>query len=122
MMTLTVSGNLGSDAELRTIASGKQVLNFSVAGKNGRDKDSAPTWIRCAVWGARGAALANYLKKGTSVVVVGALSVREHNGKTHHDLDVHDVEMFGGKPSARQEPDDERWERPRKAASDDIPF
>lgn len=115
MLYATAIGNLGRDAELRTIPSGKQVLNFSVACKNGREKDST-IWVRCALWGARGEKIVQYLLKGVHVTCIGVLSTREYEGKTQHEMDVQEIVWTGG-------PKTERSETPRVIHDDpSIPF
>jgi single-strand DNA-binding protein len=106
----TISGNLGRDAELKTLGSGKTVCNFSVATKH----KEQTTWVRCALWGARGEKLSRYLLKGTKVAVAGELTTREHDGKTYLEIDVSGVDLMGGgAPKA---------EASEQATSDELPF
>lgn len=109
MIHSTCIGNLGRDAETKTVGSGKTVTNFSIATK-GRGKDAATVWVDCSLWGARGESLKQYLTKGSKVAVIGSLSTREHNGKTYLQVDVQEVELLGGGGA------------PAKAADDGIPF
>jgi single-strand DNA-binding protein len=106
----TCIGNLGADAETKTIPSGKIVTNFRMATR-GRDKDAAPTWLRAAIWGERGKKVAAYLTKGSKVAVSGTLTAREHEGKTYLEIDVSELELLGGKPEAKAADD-----------ADSIPF
>lgn len=99
MIYATVVGNLGGDAELRSV-NGKSVVNFNVAAKNGFKKDAPPAWVRVAVWGERAPGLAEYLKKGRPVTAIGQLSRREHEGKTYLELDAKEVALQGGKVEA----------------------
>lgn len=102
MIHATAIGNLGRDAELKHIPSGKAVLSFSVAAA-GRSKDQT-TWVRCSLWGARGEKLAQHLTKGSRVGVSGTLSTREHDGKTYVELDVQEIELLGGNRQDRPVP------------------
>ena len=95
MINATISGNLGRDAELKTVSGGKVLCKFSVASK-GRKKDDETEWVTCSLWGPRGQAIAGILTKGTRVVVVGSLRRHEHNGKTYLECDVQDVDFLGG--------------------------
>ena len=127
MIHSVVCGNLGKDAEIKTINGGKVVCNFSVAS-TGRDK--ATTWVGCALWGVRAEKVHKYLTKGTKVAVSGQLTTREHNGKTYLEIDVSELELMGG---GRRE-DEPRDEEPRRGArhqqsldsrgpsDDEIPF
>jgi len=94
MISITITGNVGRDAELRN-AGESQVLGIAVAAKSGRDKETI--WFDCAVWGRRGEALAPHLTKGSKVTVTGELTLREHNGKVYHKIRVHDIALQGGR-------------------------
>ena len=93
MITITASGRLGRDSEVKRIGDGT-VCNFAVAAESGRDKDT--TWFDCELWGRRGEVLAQYLLKGAQVTVVGEYSTREHNGKSYAKIRVHDIALQGG--------------------------
>lgn len=91
MIIVNVSGNIGQDAELKSLQNGDSVLSFSVASNSKIKDEKKTTWIRCSIWGKRGEALAQYLTKGTKVVAVGTLDVREYeanDGTTKTSLDV----------------------------------
>lgn len=99
-MNLTmISGTVGRDAELRHTQSQDAVLNFSVAVDNGKDKNGNKrdaTWFDCSVWGKRGEALQNYIRKGTKLTLVGRVSAREHNGKAYLQIAVNELTFQGG--------------------------
>jgi len=134
MISATVIGNLGRDAELKTIAGGRAVCNFSVASAGRAGNEKVTTWVRCAMWGARGEKVAQYLTKGTRVGVSGTLTTREHDGKTYLELDVHELELLGDRPKAQDEeprrsPGAGRRPPPRNGhdqdgsgGDDDLPF
>jgi single-strand DNA-binding protein len=75
MIRLQVIGNLGRDAEYKTLDSGRKVINFSVAHtekyKSGDEMKEKTTWIDCAWWTDNGERIMPYLKKGTQVYVEG---------------------------------------------------
>lgn len=100
MIYATVSGRLTKDAETKTIGQ-NTVCNFSVAS-NGKSPqgEKITSFVDCGLWGKRGASVAQYLKKGTAVTVVGRLSTREHNGKTYIRLDVSEVDLMGSRSGA----------------------
>jgi single-strand DNA-binding protein len=79
MNNITICGALGKDSELRSIPSGDQVLSFSVADSQGRDKPTI--WWNCQLWGKRAASLQQYLIKGQQVTVIGSVSEREWTDK-----------------------------------------
>jgi single-strand DNA-binding protein len=129
MRVITVSGNIGKSAELRSLSSGDQVANFSVAQSDGRDKPA--TWFECSIFGKRGEKLCEYLTKGSKVTVTGTLTVREHDGKTYLGCRVNEVALQG-KPSGQsgeRDPNAGMYSDKKKDApaddfdlDDDIPF
>lgn len=94
-------GNLGSDPTLRSTASGRSVLNFSIAvdrmvrtpstdGGTGTVK-RVPDWIPVVVFGDAADHQAKYLQKGTKVAVTGSLRPRTYTDKQnieHHTFEV----------------------------------
>ena len=136
MNSITICGALGKDSELRSIPSGDQVLSFSVADGQGREKPTI--WWSCQLWGKRAATLQQYLNKGQQVTVVGALSEREWTDKDgvkrkSLDLRVNEVALQGGKPSQNEAPAPAARPAAQKPAlasvgsefddmDDDIPF
>lgn len=79
----TIIGNLTADPELRFTPNGIAVANFTVAStprtydqKSGEWKDGEATFMPCSVWRDQAEHLAESLKRGTRVVVVGRLKQR----------------------------------------------
>lgn len=94
MKQIIIAGGLTRDAELRRTGNGDPILNFSVGVSEGRDKPS--TYFSCSLFGKRGEALEQYLRKGTKVTVCGDLSTREHDGKTYLQVRADQVTLQGG--------------------------
>ena len=106
MNSLTITGHLGRDIELRSLSDGTPVGWFSVADSQGRDKPAI--WWRCSLFGKRAESLAPYLKKGQQVTIVGSVSEREYTDKdgqkrTSMDVRVNDLALQGGRPTEQQE-------------------
>ena len=97
MKALTIAGRVGKDAETRQTQQGDQVTGFSVAVDEGFGGKKRTLWFDVSFWGKRGASVAQYLTKGTSVTVSGELSTREHEGKTYLTLRANDLTLQGGK-------------------------
>lgn len=140
MNFITLTGNLGRDAENRVLQDGTSVLSFSVADSSpGNDKPAI--WWECGLFGKRADTLAQYMRKGTKVTVVGQVTEREYQAKDGtkkkaFSVRVTDVALQGGKrdddgggtsyapqsqPSVRPAP----TPRATQAAADldeDIPF
>ncbi len=102
MMVLTVTGNVGKDAEVKNVG-GTTVAEFSVASKDAKGKT---TWTRACIWGERGQKLAPHITKGSNVTIIGQLDPREYDGKDGKaiSLDVRvDSFAFGGGPKQEGE-------------------
>jgi single-strand DNA-binding protein len=104
-------GNLGRDAEMRTLDSGSTAISFTVAvtekytDRSG-NKQETTTWVSCTLWRTdkQSTAIANYLKKGQKVLVEGKPSVRAYDkqdGTSAASLDVKvdNIELLGGAPA-----------------------
>ena len=130
MNSITITGNLTRDAELRAMNDGTAVLSFAVGDNQGRDK-KAIFW-RSSLFGKRAEALAPYLKKGQQVTIVGSVTEREYTDKdgqkrTSIDVRVNDLALQGGRPEAQQEaPRAAPRAAPQRQAThqidEDIPF
>lgn len=103
MITVTLAGRLGKDAELRQ-AGQSNVCSFSVAGDTGFGNNKQSHWFNCSLWGAQGQALQPYLVKGQEVVIVGEFSEREYQGKFYKELRVNSIRLMGSKPQQQQAP------------------
>ncbi|MFC1731262.1 single-stranded DNA-binding protein [candidate division KSB1 bacterium] len=137
-----VYGNLTRDPELRSLPSGVQVTSFSVAtNRVWKDKDGAKQesaeFHNIVVFGRQAETSAQYLKKGSSVLIEGRLQTRswEADGvKKYRTEIVADRVQFGpraggegGAPvvtgDSKAEPKGDAIEYPEEDINpDDIPF
>jgi single-strand DNA-binding protein len=121
MSFLTVTGNLGRDAELKTV-NGNRVLEFSVADTVGFGDKKETQWIRCSLWAAKRAeSLAPYMKKGAVVEVCGTPKINTYKTQAGEfragiDVNVLDVRLHGGGKAERQEAPADEFEQ------DSVPF
>jgi single-strand DNA-binding protein len=116
MNNITVAGTLGKDAEVKYLANGDAICNFSVADSQGREKPTI--WWNCGLYGKRAESLSQYLTKGQAVTVTGSVSEREWTDKEGNkrksmDVRVNDVALQGGRKDA--EPQQERRQAPKPA-------
>jgi single-strand DNA-binding protein len=128
MNSITIAGTLGKDAEVKYLANGDAICNFSVADSQGRDKPTM--WWNCGLYGKRAESLSQYLVKGQAVTVTGSVSEREWTSKDGEkrktmDVRVNDVALQGGRKDA--EPQEERRQAPKPAPvlfedDSDLPF
>lgn len=112
---------LGRDADLRD-ANGTPVANLALAYNYGKKENGEqPTqWVQASLWGKRAEALAQYLTKGTAIVVtLSDLHVRmyEKDGQQRAALNarVDDVE-FVGKQGDSQPPQQSSGQQYRQAS------
>lgn len=99
MQQLTLAGTVGKDAELRHTGGGDDVLSFSLAIDNGKDKDGNKrdaTWFDCSLWGKRAKSLAAHIRKGDKLAVTGRPTAREYNGKAYLGCTINDLTFMGG--------------------------
>ncbi len=118
MTTITVTGNLGADAELRYTPNGQPVLNTRLGTtkrKREGDKwvDDGPTdWYQLAIWGSMAETLAEsgVLKRGTRVTVTGDLTHRPYDtpsgGRISNDLRVQTIGWHDRRPQQAPAVDD----------------
>lgn len=128
MQMLTIAGNIGRDAELRSTPSGDSVAGFSVAVDNGKDKNGNrrdSTWFDCSLWGKRASALAPYLLKGGKVTITGRPTVRVHNEKAYLGVSVDNITLQGS-ANGGQSQGNQNHDAPQGGGSrdlgDEIPF
>ena len=127
MQNITISGNVGKDAELRTVRD-TQVLGFNVGVKNGFGRDAGSVWYRCSLWGKAAEAFAESIKKGTKVFITGELTHDEYEGKPQFNVRVGSIDTGGakGEPQtldASVDPskgDHTSWDN--QDLDDDVPF
>lgn len=129
MLRLTMIGNLGRDATVKEV-SDAHVINFSVAHtekftSQGVEKEKT-TWVSCHYW-PKTTKVAEYLKKGTLVMVEGTPEVRTwetDEGKHGAELRlrVFNLQLLGGaKPTQAAEATAE-VAGTTEAPTDDLPF
>lgn len=81
--TVTGTGTLTADPELRFVTSGKAVVSVNIAHnerykKDGEWVDGGTTFLRGSVWGDYAENVAESLSKGTQVTYTGTLKQREY--------------------------------------------
>lgn len=105
---LAMTGNLGRDAEVKSLG-GSTVCNFSVALSSGWGDKKTTTWINCALWGKQAeSTLPTYLKKGQQVALTGELSTREYQAndgstKVSIEMRVSTIDLIGKRDDVQQQ-------------------
>lgn len=111
---VAMSGRLTRDSESRYSAGGMAILKFSLA--NGQNKKVGDKWEKvshffdCTMLGKRAESLAQYLKKGTQVVIAGTLQLEtwEKDGEKRSKVSilVNDLTLVGGGQHAQVNDDE----------------
>lgn len=125
---------IGKDAVTRFTQGGKSVTGFSAAFNTGWGDNKKVHWLDVSGWGDRYENVAQYLTKGSQVLIEGDIGTREHEGKTYLTLTLSDLKLIGGKQegqgggsggsrgSATQRQQPQRQAPPMDDFYDDIPF
>lgn len=126
MNNFSAVGRIGRDAVTRFTQGGKPVTGWALAVDKGFGDNKQTVWLDCSWWGERGQKVADFIKKGDRLAVVGEIGTRDHDGKTYVTLDISDVTLLGEKKEgtaqrpARQAP---QQDAPAQEFDDDsIPF
>src|SRR5512133_3918226 len=83
---VTLIGNLGQDPETRTTESGKKLVHFTLATKDGfknaeGQRVSETTWHNIIAWNGLADVAGKFLKKGNEVAVEGRIVYRSYEDK-----------------------------------------
>lgn len=106
--TLTLIGNLVSDAELRFTPSGSAVANFRIAStprtfdrQSNEWKDGETLFLPCNVWREQAENLVESLTKGARVIVTGRLKPRTYETKEGEKRTIIELEVDEMGPSLK---------------------
>jgi len=78
--TLVLVGNLGKEPEMRYSPEGKPVTSFSVAVSDGFGDNKKTIWFKVTAWERQAETCAQYLHKGSKVLVEGRLQADKSTG------------------------------------------
>lgn len=103
MHKIIITGNLGKDAEIKNLQSGKQCLNFSVGVQAGTKAEPKTVWYNCTSWNEKTitGGVVNYLRKGTKVLIEGVPGARAYNNQSGEaqvsmEIMINNIELIGG--------------------------
>ena len=127
-----IVGNITRDPELKSLPNGGNVCNFSVAtnrtwtDKSSGKKEQATEFHNIVVFGKMADTVAQYMRKGSQILVEGRIQTRSWEGKTggkqYRTEIVAESIQFGAKPKG-----DESYPGPQDTGgeeiqSEEIPF
>lgn len=102
-----LAGNMTRDPEMRATTTGSQACNFTIAvnrvykGSDGNMQEQV-SYIDCVAWGKPGETIAQYTRKGSSIIVSGRLDQRSWEDKnsgqrrSRIEVVVEDFSFIGG--------------------------
>lgn len=116
--TVVLMGNLVSDPDIRVTNSDKTVASFRVANNRRFGETEKTVFVDCTAFGATGDFVADYMKKGSRVVVTGHLEMNEwdDNAGNHRqkiEIICERVDFAGSKPEQKEDKKASRSNRRR---------
>jgi single-strand DNA-binding protein len=126
-------GNLGRDPEMRFMADGKAVTNFSYAitekykDKSGQQQE-VTEWVNVATLGRLAEIAGEYLKKGSKVYVEGKMKTEKYVDKASGieksttKIICEKLEILSSKSDSNQTAKPNAAFAPPELNEDDIPF
>ena len=113
MNTVTLTGNLGANVEMRYTPSGVPVANFPVAVNRtwtdgSGERQQKTTWVRVTAWRKLAEIAAEYLIKGSKVLVTGELEApnaykdKEGEARATNQITALTIEFLDTKPREEQ--------------------
>ena len=123
-----IVGNVGKDPEIRYLANGDAVTNFSVATAWKGKGEEQTEWHRITTFGKLAEICGKYLKKGSQVYIEGRLQTSKYTGKDgierySTDIIASQMQMLGGKGETSGRPAPQKQDAPFTNESlEDIPL
>ena len=100
--SVTLVGRAGRDPDVRYFESGSVVANLTIA-VNRRSRDDEPDWFNLEIWGKQAQVVADYVKKGSMLGVIGSFKLDRWNDRktgeerTKPVIRVDRIELMGSK-------------------------
>lgn len=126
-----VCGHLGRDAEIRTLEGGRVATSFPVAyTESWKDhagvKQERTTWFNCSYFTATTPGVAEYLRKGSQIIVTGRVSARAYLDSRQQpaaslELNVSEIRLLST-PRRDEQPATTPLPHPDTVPGDDLPF
>jgi single-strand DNA-binding protein len=122
--TLTSTGNLTADPEVRFTATGSAVAAFTVVASRriydqatGQWQDGDTLFLRCSAWRELADHAAESLSRGTRVIVTGRLSQRQYETTEGEMRTVYEVDVDDLGPLAEVDHHQDRQDQPGQGAA-----
>ena len=107
--SVSLTGRLTADPELKQFGEGKQVANFSLAVNEYKKGDGdAVSFVPVTVWNKTAEVAKNFLNKGSQVAIKGRLQQQrwEQDGQKRSKIQIvcESLTLLGGKKQESAEP------------------
>ena len=124
MLQGTVIGNLGKDAEVKTIGE-RQYISFRMASTAKRKNEEKTTWV--SVLYRYNENLLPFLKKGQQVFVQGDIDVSAYNNREQQaqaDVSIFASQLLlvGQREGQQQAPQQQQPKAPQQTEESNLPF
>ena len=103
MNKVTLAGRLGQDPELKTVGNDTKRVKFSLATNDGYGDKKKTNWHNCTAFGKTAEIIAQYVKKGSELVVSGSIDYNKHEEKVYTGIIVRDFTFVGGRTESTQQ-------------------
>ena len=124
--TITISGTLSDDPDVRTTAKGTTVVNLKVPTHQGWGDKEVTTWWRCTLFGKQAEQAAQPLKGGSNVLLAGEPRLTKWQGRDGDDRYSPEVVCtmwrFGPKVKQQRADDSPKRRKMPDFADGDMPF
>lgn len=129
MNKVVLKGNLTKDIELQTTSNGNNVAKFTIAVQRrfaNADGERETDFINCVAWRNTAEFVSKYFKKGSQILVCGAIQTRSYDAEDGTkryvtEIIVDEVE-FCGKAEATTEAKKDEAAKMQPIDDDGLPF
>lgn len=122
IISITATGRLTKDPEVRAYGNDKSLTSFSIACTQGFKDNIKTVFLNCSAFGKIGEAIAKYFKKGDGIVILGEFTTNKKDDKVYHGVIVKEF-VFGQKhkdSSGTSQPESPQESNP--FSDEEIPF
>lgn len=81
MNNVSIVGRNTKELEAKSLPSGSKVVNFCIAVDRRTKDDKVTDYIDCVAWGKTADLIAQYVKKGDRIGVIGSITTRSYQDR-----------------------------------------
>ena len=106
MNNVQLVGRITKDIELKQTKTGKAYCNFTLAIPREFNKEETD-FINCVAWDKRAEAIANYVKKGNKLGIIGRLQIDKNNDIFYTKIAVEKIEFLENRKKVEETEDED---------------